>query len=158
LGTNNPNALSNMGVFGSPGASLRAWRELFPRALVYGADIDAEILFDEDRIKTFFCDQLEPRSIRALWSLPELAAGADIIVEDGLHSFEANVSFLEGSLDKLLPGGTYIAEDIAWDCSAKWHDRIERVYSRQFPTYEFAFVSLGPHGYNNLLVARRGID
>ena len=27
-----------------------------------------------------------------------LAGGVDIIIEDGLHSFEANVSFLEESL------------------------------------------------------------
>src|SRR5215469_11265869 len=34
LGTNNPDAPSNMGVFGVPGASLRGWRELFPHARV----------------------------------------------------------------------------------------------------------------------------
>jgi hypothetical protein len=54
LGTNNPNFPVNMGINGRPGASLRAWRELFPRALVYGADIDRDILFEEDRIKTFY--------------------------------------------------------------------------------------------------------
>jgi hypothetical protein len=29
LGTNDPGAPSSMGVYGRPGASLRAWRELF---------------------------------------------------------------------------------------------------------------------------------
>ncbi len=53
LGTNNPDAASNMGVFGVPGASLRGWRQLFPHALVYGADTDRESLFQEDQIKTF---------------------------------------------------------------------------------------------------------
>src|SRR5260370_4203302 len=115
LGTNNPDAPSNMGVFGVPGASLRGWRDLFPHALVYGADIDRAILFQEDRIKTFYCDQLDQSSIRELWSNPDLQDGADIIIEDGLHTLEANVSFLGGALVHLRPGGIYAAADIAWN-------------------------------------------
>jgi SAM-dependent methyltransferase len=156
LGTNNPDLPSNMGVFGAPGASLRGWRELFPHALVYGADIDREILFQEDRIKTFYCDQLDRSSIRELWSRADLQGGMDIIIEDGLHTFEANVSFLEGSLDYLRPGGIYVTEDIGWDRIDEWYDRLETVYSRQYPTYQFAFVVLANPGYNNLLVVRRG--
>jgi hypothetical protein len=65
LGSINPDVPSNMGLFGVPGASLRGWRELFPRAVVYGADIDRTSLLQEDRIKTFYCDQLD-QSIREL--------------------------------------------------------------------------------------------
>jgi SAM-dependent methyltransferase len=158
LGTNNPDAPSNMGVFGVPGASLRGWRELFPRALVCGADIDRGILFQEDRIKTFYCDQLDRSSIRELWLHPDLQGGVDIIIEDGLHTLEANVSFLEGSLDHLRPGGIYVTEDIDWNRFDEWRDRLETIYSKQYPTYEFAFVVLANGGYNNLLVVRRGAD
>ena len=62
IGTTNPQFASNMGVNshmganGRPGVSLRGWHELFPNALVYGADIDRDVLFEEDRIKTFYCD------------------------------------------------------------------------------------------------------
>jgi SAM-dependent methyltransferase len=156
LGTNDPDAPSNMGVFGAPGASLRGWRELFPNAAVYGADIDRSILFQEDRIKTFYCDQLDRSSVRELWSRADLQDGVDIIIEDGLHTFEANVSFLEGSLDHLRPGGIYIAEDIMWSDVDKWYDRLEAIYSKKYPTFEFAFVVLANHGCNNLLVVRRG--
>lgn len=158
LGTNDPDVPSNMGVFGVPGASLRAWRELFPKALVYGADIDRRILLQEDRIRTFYCDQLDALSIRDLWSQPELKYGADIIIEDGLHTFEASVSFLEGSLGQLGPGGTYITEDIAWYDLEKWGDQIEMVYSKRYPEYEFALVVQVEHGHNNLLVVRRGAE
>ncbi len=158
LGTNDPDATSNMGVFGVPGASLRGWRELFPHALVYGADIDRRILFQEDRIKTFYCDQLDPSSIRELWSQPDLQGGADIIIEDGLHTFEANVSFFQGSLDHLRPGGIYVTEDIGWNRVDEWCGRLEMIYSKQYPAYEFAFVVMANRGYNNLLVVRRGAD
>ena len=158
LGTNNLDVLSNMGVFGAPGASHRGWREIFPHAQVYGADIDRRVLFEEDRIKTFYCDQLDPGSIRELWSHPELRGGADIIIEDGLHTLEGNISFLEGSLSHLRPGGTYVTEDIGWDDFNAWFDRLETIYSRQYPTYEFAFVTLSERGYNNMLVVRRAAD
>jgi SAM-dependent methyltransferase len=158
LGTNNPDLPSSMGPLGIPGASLRGWREIFPHALVYGADIDRGILFKEDRIKTFYCDQLDLSSIRELWSHPDLQAGVDVIIDDGLHTFEANVSFLEGSLDHLRPGGIYVCEDIMWDRVDEWCDRLETIYSKQYPTYEFVFAVLPDPGNraNNLLVVGRG--
>jgi hypothetical protein len=161
LGSNNVDVPSNMGIFGAPGASLRGWRELFPHALVCGADVDRRILFQEDRIKTFYCNQLDRSSIRDLWSRAELQSGADIVIEDGLHTFEANISFLEESLNHLRPGGVYITEDIMWSHIDDWYDRIENIYSKEYPTYEFAFVVLpngGNRDLNNLLVARRCED
>ena len=158
LGTNNEDVLSNMGVFGAPGASLRGWRQMFPHANVYGADIDRGILFEEDRIKTFQCDQLDQDSIRKLWSRPELQGGADIIIEDGLHTLEANISFMEGSLRHLRPGGTYVTEDIGWDTFDEFFKQLETVYAKQYPNYEFAFVTLSERGYNNMLVVRRAAE
>jgi SAM-dependent methyltransferase len=158
LGTNNTNLISNMGAGGRPGASLRGWRELFPHALVYGADIDRNILFEEDRIKTFYCDQLESAAIRELWSQPGLQGGSDIIIDDGLHTFEGNTSFLDESLKRLRPGGIYVIEDIVADTIERWRYQLETIYSKQFPNYEFALVML-PNSLNaydnNLLIARR---
>ncbi len=81
----------------------------------------------------------------------------DIIIQDGLHTFDANVSFLEGSLDHLHPGGIYVTEDIMWCHVDKWYSRLETIYSKQYPTYKFAFVVL-PKGPVNLLVVRPGTD
>src|SRR3546814_783879 len=49
LGTNDPDRASSMGVHGKPGASLRVWRDYFPKAEIVGFDIDENILFQEDR-------------------------------------------------------------------------------------------------------------
>ena len=158
LGTNNRDIPSNVGTNGRPSASLRGWRELFPRAFVYGADIDRRILFSEDGIAAFYCDQLDQTSIRELWTLADLAGGMDIIIEDGLHTFEANVSFLEGSLERVRPGGVYVVEDIRSDTIQKWRTLLETDYSRRYPAYEFAFVmlpNLANRQDNNLLVVHR---
>ena len=112
LGTNNVNILSNMGKDGKPGASLYGWSEYFPNSYIFGADIDSDILFDTDRIHTFFCDQTKPKIIKQMWNLPELQENFDIIIEDGLHTFDANVCFFENSIHKLKENGYYIIEDI----------------------------------------------
>jgi SAM-dependent methyltransferase len=160
LGTNKPKLLSSMGENGRPGASLRAWRDLFPYALVFGADIDREILFEEERIKTFYCDQLDSAAIRNLWSQDVLERGVDIIIDDGLHTFAANISFLNESLRHLRPGGVYIIEDIRRETIATWMTELETIYSKRFPGHEFALVEL-PNSVNdrdnNLLIILRRI-
>ena len=112
LGTNNINIPSNMGIYGRPGASLYGWEEFFPNAKIFGADIDKTVLFNTDRIKSFFCDQTNPQIINYMWNEPELQEDFDIIVEDGLHTFSANVCFFENSIHKLKANGYYIIEDI----------------------------------------------
>lgn len=112
LGTTNPAFKANMGPTGKPGASVRGWAEYFPRASVFGADLDESILFEEDRIKTYPCDQTNPTKIAAMWERPDLREGFDIILDDGWHNLGANKCFFEHSIDKLNPEGYYIIEDV----------------------------------------------
>lgn len=112
IGTNNPKIASNMGATGRPGASLRVWKEYFPNAEIYGADIDRDILVREDRITTFHVDQTLPVAIRAMWE--EIGvADFDIIIDDGLHTFEAGQCLFEHSFSRLRKGGIYVIEDVA---------------------------------------------
>ena len=47
---------------------MRALRDYFPNANIFGADIDKNILFnDQNRIKTFYVDQLDRKSVENLW-------------------------------------------------------------------------------------------
>lgn len=112
LGTNNVNLASNMGINGRPGASLYGWAEFFHNSYIFGADIDKDILFNTSQIKTFYCDQTNEESIKQMWNENELQENFDIIIEDGLHTFDANVCFFENSIHKLKPNGYYIIEDI----------------------------------------------
>ena len=112
LGTNNINIKSNMGENGRPGASLYGWNEFFYNSLIFGADIDSDILFNTNKIKTYYCDQTKPESIQNLWNKPDLLENFDIIIENGLHEFDANVCFFENSIHKLKIHGYYIIEDI----------------------------------------------
>ena len=110
IGSNNLNIESNMGIHGKPGASLRMWRDFFPEANIYGGDIDREILFEEERIQTFYVDQRNSDLIKSMWR--KINKKFDIIIDDGLHFFDANINFFENSFYNLKKGGIYIIEDI----------------------------------------------
>jgi hypothetical protein len=110
LGTNNPEIPSSMGIYGKPGASLRVWKDYFSNSKIYGADIDKEILFTEDRIVTSFMDQTDSDSVAEFWNLHNIFP--NIIIDDGLHEFYAGVSLFENSFDRLAKDGIYIIEDI----------------------------------------------
>ena len=157
LGTNNTDVPSNMGPNGKPGASHRGWREFFPNAQIFGADIDSRVLFQEDRISTFYCDQTSPTSINELWSNDALCEPYDIIVEDGLHEYNANVCFFENSFHMLKSGGVYIIEDIKYNAINAYAESIN-TWTIRYPGSKFDLLVL-PHIYNRsdniLMVVRK---
>lgn len=141
LGTNNPHLPSSMGVNGRPGASLYGWEEYFPHADIFGADIDTAILFKTDRITTFYCDQTNPHIINYMWTQPALQEGFDIIVEDGLHTFQANVCFFENSIHKLNPNGYYIIEDITSKEGHLFAQKIKE-WEQAYPDCLFTLITI----------------
>lgn len=147
LGTNNPNLTSSMGVLGTPGASLRMWKDYFPNANIFGADIDKDILFQEDRIKTFYVDQTSKDSIFELWK--DIDCEFDIMIDDGFHDPDANITFYESSKHKLIKGGIYIIEDV-------YHENIDKV-EKHLSSTNTAFFSFKFDKSNNGLVTQNFI-
>lgn len=110
LGTNNESIVSTMGHLGHPGASLRAFRDYLPESSVHGADIDRDILFEEERIRTSWVDQTSSASVRALEA--ELPDQLHLVIDDGLHTPNANLQVLMLALRVLPVGGWLVIEDI----------------------------------------------
>ena len=135
LGTNNVKLPSNMGKDGTPLASLKAWRDYFLNANIYGADIDKNILKNEDRIKTYYVDQTNPDTIEKMFI--EIGVNNfDVILEDGLHEFNANICFFENSIKYLSPNGTYIIEDVYY----KDQEKFISYFNKQ--NYNFAVIDI----------------
>jgi hypothetical protein len=107
IGTNNPTLVSTMGLGGTPGASLITFRNFLPNSMIYGADIDKNILFTHDRIKTFYVDQLDINTFDNIDNIK-----FDLIIDDGLHSIGANFNTLLYALDHLNDNGWIVIEDI----------------------------------------------
>ena len=132
LGTNNTSLPSNMGKDGKPGASLRTWRDWAPKSTVFGADIDMNILFSEERITTHYVDQTDPSSLK---TLAEQLHGTnfDLIVDDGLHNPWANLNTLHFALDLLKPGAVFVVEDILKEYLPIWKIAVTLIDPKYHP-------------------------
>ena len=111
MGTNNPVLVSTMGAHGVPGASLFAFSAYFDKANIYGADVDRNILFNKDNIKTCYVDQLNLESFDDL-NTTFGNIKYDLIIDDGLHSIGANFNTLLFALEHVKPNGWIVIEDI----------------------------------------------
>jgi hypothetical protein len=92
------------------GASLRMWRDFFPNAFVYGADIDKELLFDDERIHAVYCDQTREYDLERLVAVT--GNDVDLFVDDGLHSWESQVFTANIIVPLLKSGSIYVIEDV----------------------------------------------
>jgi hypothetical protein len=146
IGTLDVNIQSNMGRYGKPGASLFAWREYFVNAIIFAADIDKSILFNDQNISTFYCDQTSAVSIKNLIVKIDFKK-FDVVIDDGLHTFDANVCFFEHSIHKLNPNGYYIIEDITNHDSQLFVDKIKE-WEVEYKDHSFTMLTI-PNGRNN---------
>lgn len=138
LGTNNLDVVSNMGIAGRPGASLRAFRDFLPRGRIFGADIDRRALFEEERIRTFPVDQTDRATFAALGAaLPD---ELHLMIDDGLHLPTANLNSLSFFLSRLSVGGFAVVEDIPKIARELW----QFVGGLLGECYEACIVESGP--------------
>ena len=132
MGTNNIDTLSNMGIDGKPGASLKAFRDFCPYANIYGADVDKRILFDEERINTYYVDQTDVESLNELSK--KIPSDLDLVIDDGLHSPCANINTLFFGIKKIKIGGWVVIEDIQLSSKDIWLI-ISNLIPSNFKTY-----------------------
>jgi len=139
MGSTNPEIASSVGGGGvyRPGASLRAWRDFLPSAEIHGADVDRDILFQEERISTHYVDQTDANSWQAL--ARALPPHLDVVIDDGLHAINTQLASLLFGLEHVRPGGWVVIEDIfsgsrpIWDVVAHLvapHGRCHRLQGR----------------------------
>ena len=57
-------------------------------ANIYGGDIDKNILFETDKIKTFFIDQLDLENLKIKQIIPKQS----LIIDDGLGRPNSNLN------------------------------------------------------------------
>ena len=93
------------------GASLRMWRDYFPNAMIYGAEIDESRIIEEDRIKVLKCDQGKNADLVSV--LVEIGQDLDVIIDDGSHDPMTQGFTCLMIMKRLLGNPTYVIEDVA---------------------------------------------
>lgn len=155
IGTNNPLLKSTMGSAGKPGASLYMWRDYFPNATIYGGDIDKDVLFNAERIKTYHLDQTKEESIRRFFKQTGCSK-FDVMIDDVLHTFEAGKSLFLSARHFLSETGVYIIEDISQNDYLKYLDFVKsynlnakfiNLYRPNLPLGDNSLLVIEPKNY-----------
>jgi hypothetical protein len=93
--------------------SLRAWRDFFPHATVYGYDIDDFGFMSGERMVTFQGDQGARDDLTRFVELHG-DPGFRIVVDDGSHASSHQQISLAALFPCVEPRGLYVIEDLNW--------------------------------------------
>ena len=145
-----------VGIYG--GASVKSWKEYFKNSKIYGGDVNRDYFINEERIKSFFCDQDNPDSIRGMWESEELKGiQFDVIIDDGKHEYISNINFLDNSYHKLKEGGIFIVEDLTRFTFDRFREQIKDLRQRLMPSY-MDLISISNENNtidNNILIIQK---
>ena len=132
---NEPINILEVGVF--KGDSIKAWLEFFPNANIYGIDIfkrvkpeDIKVLND-DRVKYLKCDSTNIAvrdQIKKQW--PRIRF--DIIIDDGLHTPDANAKTLHNLFPLLKKNGSFYVEDV-WPLDIMTTKEMQHWWVQKYP-------------------------
>jgi|SRR6266850_1288043 len=132
------------------GASLRMWEEYFPEAKIWGIDIDPNVLFDTDRIKTFQCDAGDEddlmkfeESVGLDWADFDL----DLIIDDGSHLVKDQIIAARWMIPTLSEKGLYVIEDVQQGTEEEIASKIGCQHHIVYPTSNVA-----PHRSDDCLI------
>lgn len=90
--------------------SLRMWEAYFPKAMVYGIDIDPRCKdFEGPRRRVFIGDQGDPAFLRDC--LRQIGVPLDIVIDDGSHHIHHQVASFNYLFPQLSSHGIYVIED-----------------------------------------------
>ena len=124
------------------GESLELWDKYFTNANVFGADIhDIEIFSkpggykDDERFTIWISDATKPEFLDVIGDTK-----FDIIIDDGSHQLNDQISTFELLKDRINPGGLFIIDAIEFE---EKHDNIEIYDGRELKgRYDDALIIL----------------
>lgn len=95
--------------------STHIWRQYFPRATIYGWDVNPKSI--ENALSHHLCrcqygivDMNNPQSVYA--ALNDCKTEFDVLIDDSSHLFEHQLTFMRVAFRFLKPGGVLIVEDV----------------------------------------------
>jgi 8-demethyl-8-alpha-L-rhamnosyltetracenomycin-C 2'-O-methyltransferase len=124
------------------GAGVRMFRDFFPNAMIYGAEIDKKRIFSEDRIRVIKCDQSKTDDLVNFLSITGF--DIDIFVDDGSHEPKHQVHTCLTVLPLLKKESVYIIEDVS-----------EPSIVEYFEDFDYKLVRVGERYDDQLLILRQ---
>ena len=90
------------------GYSIMLWKSYFPNANIIAVDIqNCELVNNQDRIFPMYCNAYDEKFIEKFKD-----NSFDIIIDDGPHTYDSMIFFVQHYLKKVKSGGILVLEDI----------------------------------------------
>jgi hypothetical protein len=124
--------------------SINLWKEYFSNATIYGVDIIDSQEINDERIKLFKNNAYD---INFVNSLPN---NFDLIIDDGPHTLDSMIRFLQCYQSKLNNGGILIIEDIQ---SIDWVEILKsHIYTENTENYTVYDLRTVKGRYDDILL------
>jgi hypothetical protein len=153
------------------GGSLQMWREYFGKgAQIVGVDVDPECrMLAGQSITVLIGDQADRRFLA---ELRERVPRMDIVIDDGGHTMEQQITTFEELYPHVQPDGIYLCEDLHTsymaeygggylregtfvECTKGLIDRLHAWYAAGPEIDEFTRTTFGLHLYDSVMVAEK---
>lgn len=127
------------------GASLKAWKDLFPNANIIGLENNVERFFTEKRIHSMYIDQ---SIIQTFVDFKSVMRGTkfDFIIDDGCHYLQETKDTFHQLLPMLEINGWFIVEDIREEFESEWISLGESLSNQ----YEYKIYNMNNLAKTNL--------
>jgi len=102
-------AVLELGVY--RGESLRMWRTYFPKARIYGFDIDPAAAQRASGFTVFVGAQNDATVVQQ--ALTEIGSGLRLVVDDASHINDLTITSFDLIFPRLPSGALYVIEDLA---------------------------------------------
>jgi hypothetical protein len=161
---------------GAGGASLRMWKQFFPKATIAGLDIHDKRFVAEPRIRPYVGSQVDAELLHKIVSE---SSNLKVIIDDGSHR-PAHIRQTFSVLFPLLePGGIYAIEDTQTSYWPEWggsenldhptttmalvRNLLDGLNYEEFvdESYEPTYTDLSVvavHAYHNLIIIEKGVN
>lgn len=120
------------------GSSLKMWYDYFPNSKIYAIDLEDQSKHDNDRVKTFICDQSDCNQLE---NILKNIGDLDIIIDDGSHVVKHQQISLGFLFRFLKKNGQYWIEDLHTSDEI-WQGRTLYGYDMSFKEDESTVVVL----------------
>jgi hypothetical protein len=135
FGIGSPRVMNHIITNYITGASLRMWRDFFPHAIIHGVDIDENCMFENERIVTHICDEVDKGGVTNL--IKKIGSDIDLIIDDARHHYPHQLRLFFAVEPFLTKDSIYIIEDVtAFRLIAK------RLWKAQYRAYRPDNLSL----------------
>jgi len=131
------------------GAGIYMFRDFFPNATIYGAEIDPkriDLLRGKDRIVPILCDQTSEDDIFNLVEITD--CDVDLVIDDGSHKPEDQLSTCFEIVPGLNKGSIYIIEDVA-------DESIFETIKKRFSYHDCQMVTLSNRYDDRLIIIKK---